>query len=289
MLDNNTLHTLCQSAMEASLEAGQLIQSQVNRNYIQHNKKGEYSRAFQVVTEVDFKAQEIILQHLIPGIAHHHLGLLTEEAADDQSRLQTDYFWCIDPLDGTLPFTEKRPGYAVSIALISRSGDPVIGVVSIPDEDLCYSAIKGEGIALNGKPFHLGSKDDNSFHIYMDRSMESADYFSALKDQIQQWAETQNYNDVVYHVGFGAVRNALSVFTHKHACYFKFPRSQKGGGSIWDFAATRLMFEALGLPVSNIKGEKLSLNTPETTFMNQQGVVYATSEGIMEMVMGLRF
>ncbi len=168
--------------------------------------------------------------------------------------------------------------------------DPVIGVVYIHDQDFCYNAIKGEGIALNGQPFKLGNtSDDNSFHIYMDRSMQAAGYFNTLKDRTKQWAEAQNYREVRYHVGFGVVRNAKSVLSHKHACYFKFPRSQKGGGSIWDFAATRLIFEELGLPVSNIKGEKLPLNTPETTFMHQQGVVYATREGIAEMVMGLKF
>ncbi|MBD3628295.1 inositol monophosphatase family protein [Cyclobacterium sp.] len=290
MLTKNTLITLCESAIKASTAAGKLIQSQVDQSYQQHEKEGGYSLASQVVTEVDFKAQEIILKHLKPGIAQYHLGLLTEEAADDQSRLHTDYFWCIDPLDGTLPFTEQRAGYSVSIALISQSGDPVIGVVYIPDEDFCYSVIKGEGVAGNGQPFKLGnSSDDNVFHIYMDRSLQSAGYFEALKDRTKQWADAQNYKDVVYHVGFGAVRNALGVLSHKHACYYKFPRKEKGGGSIWDFAATRLIFEELGLPVSTMKGERIHLNMPETTFMHQQGVVYATSEGIAEMVLRLDF
>jgi 3'-phosphoadenosine 5'-phosphosulfate (PAPS) 3'-phosphatase len=290
MLNKNILSALCQSAINASIEAGQLIQSQVDQPYDLQDKQGGYSKASQVVTEVDFKAQEIILEHLRPGIAQYDLGLLTEEAADDQSRLHTDYFWCIDPLDGTLPFTEQRPGYAVSIALISKSGDPVIGVVYLPDEALCYSAIQGEGINLNGHSFTLDmSRNDGIFHIYMDRSMQSANYFNAFTDRIKQWAKAQNYREVVYHVGFGAVRNALSVLSHANACYVKFPRSQKGGGSIWDFAATRLIFEELGLPVSNRKGEKLHLNTPETTFMHQQGVVYATTERISEMVLRLEF
>lgn len=287
MLD---IHKLCQSAIKASIEAGQYIQSQVDQPYHQQEKEGGYSLASQVVTEVDFKAQELILDHLRPGITQYDLGLLTEEAADDQSRSHKDYFWCIDPLDGTLPFTQQRAGYAVSIALISQSGDPVIGVVYIPDEDLCYSAIKGEGVVLNDQPFQLGnSSDENVFHIYMDSSMQSAGYFNAFTDRIKQWAKAENYRDVVHHIGFGAVRNALGVLSHKHACYVKFPRPQKGGGSIWDFAATRLIFEALGLPVSNRRGEKLHLNSPETTFMNQQGVVYATRESIAEIVLGLDF
>lgn len=289
MHNKTTLTTLCQSAIEASIEAGKLIQSQVDQSYNQHEKQGGYSRAFQVVTEVDFKAQAIILKHLAPSIAQHDLGLLTEEAADDQSRLQKDYFWCIDPLDGTLPFTEQRSGYAVSIALVSRSGDPVIGVVYIPDQDLCYSAIKGDGILLNGQSFSLANTgDDDSLHVYMDRSMQGASYFQDLKARIKKWAETQNYRDVFYHVGFGAVRNAMSVLSHRNAFYFKFARKEKGGGSIWDFAATGLIFEELGLPVTNIKGEKLLLNTPETTFMNQQGVIYATNERIREMVLEVK-
>lgn len=286
MLNKDILIALGQSAISASTEAGKMIQSQVNQPYKHKEKEGSHSRASQVVTEVDFKAQELILNHLRPGIAQYDLGLLTEEAADDQTRLHKDYFWCIDPLDGTLPFTEQRPGYAVSIALVSQSGDPLIGVVYIPDEDLCYSAVKGEGVVLNGQPFNLGKVDeDKKLHIYMDRSMQSADYFNAFTEQMKQWAIAQNYREVVYHSGFGAVRNALAVLSHANACYVKFPRSQQGGGSIWDFAATRLIYEELGVPVSNSKGEKLRLNTPETTFMHRQGVVYATTERISEMVL----
>nr|MBI1229769.1 hypothetical protein [Cytophagales bacterium] len=60
--DKNTLHSLCQSAIKASMEAGQFIQSQVNQPYSQQDKQGGSSNAFQVVTEVDFKAQEMILR-----------------------------------------------------------------------------------------------------------------------------------------------------------------------------------------------------------------------------------
>ena len=52
----------------------------------------------------------------------YDFGILTEETPDNGSRLVKDYFWCVDPLDGTLPFTEGTPGYSVSIALVSKSG-----------------------------------------------------------------------------------------------------------------------------------------------------------------------
>ena len=277
MLEKTDLEKLCKEAIEASIEAGELIQSQVDQSYGQQEKQGGHSKASQVVTEIDFKAQAIILKHLAPSMAQHDLGLLTEEAADDESRLIKDYFWCIDPLDGTLPYTEQRPGYAVSIALISKFGDPVIGVVYVPDEDLCYSAIKGQGLYLNGESFLPKPSADISLHVYMDRSMQGESYFNDLGIYLNHWADSENYEEVVYHFGYGAVRNALSVFAHRHSCYFKFPKAKKGGGSIWDFAATRLIFEELNFPVSNYKGDKLHLNSRETTFMHLQGVVYASN------------
>lgn len=289
MLSKEDLQQLCNTAERAAKEAGVFIQSQVNKPHVQQQKEGGHSRASQVVTEVDFKAQEIILHHLSPSLQQHDLGILTEEAVDDQSRLQKEYFWCIDPLDGTLPFTEQRPGYAVSIALIAQSGDPVIGVAYIPDEALCYSTIKGTGVRLNEQPYDLPKQqNDPHLHLYMDRSMQSDAYFQQLSKSLDNEAQANDYEGVMHHSGFGAVRNALAVLDHQQACYVKFPKEQQGGGSIWDFAATRLLLEELGLPVSNAKGERLHLNASATTFMHQQGVVYASNQQIHQLITQMR-
>lgn len=281
MLSKEVLKTLCQTAKTAAIEAGAYIQSRFDQSYEQKQKEAGHSKASQVVTEVDFKAQEIILKHLSPTITQYDLGLLTEEAADDQSRLQKDYFWCIDPMDGTLAFTQKRSGYAVSIALVSKTGDPVIGVVYVPDQELCYHAIKSGGVFVNELPFQSTEREaGNSLHVYMDKSMQSKAVYHQLTQGLKEWADNHQLEKVMYHQGYGAVRNALAVMQHPHACYLKFPKPQQGGGSIWDFAATRLFFEELGLPISNAKGEKLHLNDPDTTFMNKQGVVYASQQAL---------
>ena len=69
--------------------------------------------------------------------------------------------------------------------------------------------------------------------------------------------------------------NACSVLENFPACYFKFPKSKNGGGSIWDFAATTCIYQELGLPATNFEGGKLDLNRKDSTFMNHQGVFYA--------------
>ncbi|WP_375577714.1 hypothetical protein ABWH96_11710 [Marivirga tractuosa] len=73
------------------------------------------------------------------------------------------------------------------------------------------------------------------------------------------------------------------------ACYFKFPKEQKGGGSIWDYAATRLFFEELGLIVADSFGKQLHLNNPESTFMNKTGVLYATDGSLFDFILRLGY
>ncbi|UII31096.1 inositol monophosphatase [Fulvivirga ulvae] len=287
ILSEKELKALCQMASTAALDAGKYIQSQFDRSYAKKHKKGGNSLASQVVTEIDEKAQEIILRHLHSSLEAHNLGLLTEEAIDDQSRLEKAYFWCIDPMDGTLPFTEKRTGYAVSIALIANSGDPVIGVVYVPDLAECYTSVKGDGVWLNDKSFvrEKGGKND-IIHVYSDRSLRDDVYYKSATDRLNEWAAHQN-TGIQYHTGFGSVRNALGVMTSGTGCYFKFPKRPKGGGSIWDYAATRLFFEELGLHVSDARGETLQLNNPETTFMNEVGVIYTTDSGLSDLIITL--
>jgi len=55
----------------------------------------------------------------------------------------------------------------------------------------------------------------------------------------------------------------------------KFPKKERGGGSIWDYAATACIYQELGLPSTNFKGERLDLNKKNGTFMNQEGVYFS--------------
>lgn len=288
ILQEKELRALCQTATTAALVAGEYIQSQFDKLYDNTYKEGGNSLASQIVTAVDIKAQEIILALLYDTTLSYDLGLLTEEAADDRSRVEKPYFWCIDPMDGTLPFTERRTGYAVSIALITNSGDPVIGVVYVPDLAQCYTSIKGAGVWLNDKPIVLEQAAvDDTIHVYMDKSLQSEEYFQLMTNQLGKWA-THHQAQIQYHSGFGAVRNALGVMTSGMGCYFKFPKKRKGGGSIWDYAATRLFFEELGLYVSDAQGKKLHLNNTGTTFMHEVGVLYTTHAALASFIKDLR-
>ena len=70
--------------------------------------------------------------------------------------------------------------------------------------------------------------------------------------------------------------NALQLLDTPAGCYFKLPKPNPGGGCIWDYAATSLIYEELGLHVSDSFGNLLALNRKDSPYMNQHGVIYTT-------------
>lgn len=156
-LFSTELTELAHLAIDAATSAGEMI-ARSRPKQIQHKSSGG-SLASQVVTEVDRRSEAIILETLTPTLQRFELGLLTEEQPDDGGRFRADYFWCIDPIDGTLPFIEGTPGYAVSIALVRRDGTPTIGVVFDPVGKTVVHAIADAGAFRNGQPWEQPSSN----------------------------------------------------------------------------------------------------------------------------------
>jgi fructose-1,6-bisphosphatase/inositol monophosphatase family enzyme len=261
-------------AIKAALSAGKVIQKYMKDDVLVEKKKGGESYASQVVTAVDRECETVILSHLIPTCDEFDLGLLSEETEDDGSRFEKDYFWCIDPLDGTLAFINKHPGFSVSIALIAKDGTPCIGVVYDPSTDTLYHAIKGNGSFKNGKPFKI--KHTNNHLTYLtDSKLKVTPDAVKIQSILNEKAEKLNLNGVKEMAGAGSVLNAIYVLENGPACMFKFPKKESGGGSIWDFAATVCIYKELGLPATNFEGERLDLNRQDDSFMNQEGVLFA--------------
>ena len=282
-LNQTELGVLADVATKAALEAGTLIAGYNGREVTVQYKEGGDNLASQVVTEVDELSQAIILKHLLPTCATYDLALLSEEQADDGNRVVKNAFWCIDPLDGTLPFTESIPGYSVSIALVARDGTPLIGVVTDPLTGTSYQAIKGQGALRNGEPWLLEAPGKStSLHFVADRSIASHPQFEAVLEQLQTLATELGGDGLETTLTGGAVMNALWVLERAPACYFKFPKPQAGGGSLWDFAATACIYAELGAWCSDFNGQALDLNRADSTFMNHRGVLFASDRGLAE-------
>ena len=281
------LSDLAQLSVTAARRAADYIRSEVGEHRDVHRKEGGSSHASQVVTEVDLESQRLILDVQRDSISTYDLGLLTEESKDDGSRQACDYFWCIDPLDGTLPFIENVAGFSVSIALVSRAGVPVIGVIADPRTDTTYHAIRDGGAFRNGATLALGPVGGGSLTFVMDRSFAKLPDYDAILAKVHGIAAAHQLAGVEVIDQGGAAMNACWVIENAPAVYFKFPKLEDGGGSLWDYAASACLFEELGASASDICGRPLALNRPGSTFMNEGGVVYASSSALRQAICGV--
>ena len=274
---------LTEKAVKAASNAGQLIRSYRDKDVNVMQKEGGSTLASQVVTEVDRKSQDAILQVLLPTCDEFDIALLAEEDEDDRGRLESAYFWCIDPLDGTLPFINGQPGYSVSIGLVAKDGTPLIGVVYDPVHDVLYQATKGQGLRRNNERWSL-MQDSQALTFTYDRSFAEDPNFNQVKDELEAYTHSLGLNEFnPIHYG-GAVLNACHVLENGPGCHFKFPKSQDGGGSLWDYAATACLYEEGGAVVSDVFGNSLELNRPDSTYMNHRGALYATNKELAKRV-----
>ena len=76
-------------------------------------------------------------------------GWLSEETVDHPERLERGLCWLVDPIDGTRDFVRGRPGWAVSVGLVSEAR-PLFGMLAAPARDEFWSAEAGQGAWRNG-------------------------------------------------------------------------------------------------------------------------------------------
>ncbi|GDX51676.1 3'(2'),5'-bisphosphate nucleotidase CysQ [Bacteroidota bacterium] len=96
------------------------------------------------LTEADKISNKIILEEL--NLLYPSIPFISEEtkAIEYNERINWNYCWLIDPIDGTKEFIKKNGEFTVNIALV-ENGKPTIGVVFAPALNKMWSAKIGEG------------------------------------------------------------------------------------------------------------------------------------------------
>ena len=99
------------AAKEAVHRAGEVILSYYSSHY-EVQSKGEDNP----VTTADLAANHVLRETLLG--AFPEAGWLSEESADNAARLQHDYVWIIDPIDGTKEFIQGIDEFVIVVAFV---------------------------------------------------------------------------------------------------------------------------------------------------------------------------
>jgi myo-inositol-1(or 4)-monophosphatase len=101
------------------------------------------------VSEADIAVNDLLESRLRSATPEY--GWLSEESADDESRLGKRLVWIVDPIDGTRGYLAGREDWCVSVALVEDTS-PVLAAVFAPASDEFFFAARGKGAACNNVP-----------------------------------------------------------------------------------------------------------------------------------------
>ena len=112
------------------------------------------------VSEADIAVNDLLEARLRAATPDY--GWLSEESADDETRIGKSFVWIVDPIDGTRGYLAGREDWCVSAALV-EDASPVLAAVFAPATDEFFFAARGQGAARNHVPVHATSGTDLDF------------------------------------------------------------------------------------------------------------------------------
>lgn len=127
-----------EAAKDAAVKAGEAIMEIYQNGDFQIEMKSDASP----LTLADKQSNDIIVNLLKKAFPQY--AILSEEEIDNKERLDNDYCFVIDPLDGTKEFIKRNGQFTVNIAL-SYQHHSVMGVIYVPEQRQLYFASKGNG------------------------------------------------------------------------------------------------------------------------------------------------
>ena len=207
-------------ARELANEAGALLVALRGANTHQGTALGDVG---------DTRANEFLLARL--AALRPNDAVLSEESADDRSRVNAERVWIIDPLDGTREYREGRDDWAVHVALVSRRV-VIVAAVSQPAWDDVFDS------------FPVQLPEAQQRRIVISRSRPPA-FAARIAEALD--AELQPMGS--------AGAKALAVVRGEALAYV-----HEGGLNEWDAAAPAGVALAHGLHVSDLRGRPIVFN-----------------------------
>ncbi len=144
------------------------------------------------LTKADNASNDVINAML--KSSYPDIPIISEEnkAIEYSERKDWDWFWLVDPLDGTKEFIKKNGEFTVNIALV-HNGKPVLGVVGVPARNHIYYAAASKGalkIDENGNETALkvNPPKADSIALIGSRSHPSPEFDAYLKEMEARYA-----------------------------------------------------------------------------------------------------
>jgi myo-inositol-1(or 4)-monophosphatase len=227
-------------AIQAVRESGR-----IQKEWLRKDKKVELKGAINLVTEVDRRCEQRIIEIIKKAFPQHNI--LTEETP--MPELPSPYRWIIDPLDGTTNYAHGYPCFCTSLAL-ELEGEVILGAIYDPLLDELFTAQKGKGSFLNNERISVSLTDQ------LTNTLICTGFPYDLRESREN--NLDHFNNFIMEAR--AVRRDGSAALD--LCYVaagRFDGFWELKLYAWDVAAGKLLIEEAGGTVSDFRGDPLNI------------------------------
>ena len=246
--------------LEAALKAVNSVRELILEIYNSDNLGVEIKEDNSPVTKAD-KAADKKIREILSG-AFPLYAMLTEESVDDKTRLQNDYVWIVDPIDGTKDFVAKNGQFTINIGL-SYKHKAVLGVILIPVTGEIYYGVDGLG------SFYLKDKDSKPEKIHVNNKTKKLTTLTSNFHHNQTEIEMlKKHSDVITkEIHIGATIKGCWIASGKAEHHYRFSNNTKE----WDTCAMQAIVENAGGFILKFDGTPICYNRKDV--YNKDGYI----------------
>lgn len=244
------MHAILNVAIMAAREAASIINrysSQLER--VDTRDKG----ANQIVSEVDIIAEEAIVSIIRQHYSDHKITGEESTTLAESRKLDSDFEWIIDPLDGTINYLHGFPYYCVSIA-VKHEGKIEHAVVLDPVRQEMFTASRGAGAHLNNQRIRV-SKTRRLNDALLSTGMPFTD-----PEKIKRWM--RSYAALLPRAA-SIHRAGASALDLAYVAAGRYDGLWQLGLREWDMAAGSLLIQEAGGFVTDTHGKQDFLQAGE--------------------------
>ena len=242
------------------------------REFFAQGVETEYKGDVDLVTVADRTVEKLIRGRLGEAFPEH--GVYGEEGT--RERMEGEFRWYVDPLDGTTNFAHGLPQFCVSLGLEQRpaglkpdqDGTLVAAVIYDPMRDELYAAERGQGARLNGRPMRVS------------RTQELAEALVATGFPSHKRHENPNvhfYQEFTLR-SHGVRRAGSAALDLAYVACGRLEAFWEFKLNPWDTAAGVLLVEAAGGRVTDFSGGAFRLDSREILASN--GLIHTELVGL---------
>jgi myo-inositol-1(or 4)-monophosphatase len=256
-------------ASEIAREAGALL-----KDFYEKGVKTEYKGDVDLVTEADRASEALIKRRLAEAFPEH--GIYGEEGT--RERMSGEYRWYVDPLDGTTNFAHGFPAFCVVLGLERRTpgltddedGEMLAGVIYDPLRGELFSAERGKGAWLNGRPIHVSKA----------RKLQEALTATGFPSQKRHRSPNVHFYHEITLRSHGVRRAGSAALDLAYVACGRLDGYWEFNLNPWDTSAGYLLVEEAGGTVTHFDGGKFTLDSREVLATN--GLIFEELKAVFE-------